>query len=326
MVKDKKSEIYTSGKSFRAIAEANARSYRLNNLHLSTYDTYGHILTDSDGENGMNFLPSLRTKILKEVYSRNEKGKGVDIGRTTKNMLSSQAMCFNLFVPLNLNKQLATAFLRELSENVAEVCQDIEYEYTPSKTIFNDQSGKGGVDCDALIKFKNCKGGTSLIVVETKFVEPEFSKCGFRKSDHEDQCPLKTLVAPDFSNCRYHYKKHYNYWRVAEESNLFNMEMIQNQPCPFGGTLWQLWTNMSLAYALSKEYSCDDFYYAVIYHEKNDKLSKKGKTFIDFRKLLKNPNKLKIIYLSDIRKAFDEIGNRFPGNDWTNEFVERYCL
>ena len=40
-------EIYTTGKSFRAKAEANARTYRLNELHLSDYDKYGHILTNS---------------------------------------------------------------------------------------------------------------------------------------------------------------------------------------------------------------------------------------------------------------------------------------
>jgi hypothetical protein len=50
---------YKKGTSFRAITEAKARKYRANELMLSHFDGYGHILTDVDGENGMNFLPSL---------------------------------------------------------------------------------------------------------------------------------------------------------------------------------------------------------------------------------------------------------------------------
>ncbi|MBK7711925.1 MAG: hypothetical protein IPJ37_13900 [Bacteroidales bacterium] len=197
-------EIYTSGKSFRAKAEANARNYRLTELHLTDYDKYGHILSTSDGNSGMNFLPSLRNHIYEEVLERNKKGKGVDINRTTKNMLSSQAMCFNLFAPLNQDKKAAAAFFTQLLGNVEEIIGDIEYEFTPSKTIFNDQSGKGGVDCDALLKYRDEKGLNKLLVIETKFVETEFSNCGFRQGEPENQCPKDTTVASDYSNCRYH--------------------------------------------------------------------------------------------------------------------------
>lgn len=318
--------IYTTGNSFRAEAEAKARRYRFNVLHLSNYGEYGHILSDIDGEKGMNFLPSLREKIFSEVIKRDQRGKGVDIERTTKNMLSSQAMCFNLFAPLNLHKNFASAFFRLLLGDFAEFTQDIDYEYTPSKSIFNDQSGKGGVDCDALLKYKNIHGKNSLLVIETKFVEKEFSSCGFRKKTQKDPCPRSTVVNPDFSNCRYHYKKYYNYWKVAKESDLFNMEYIQSIPCPFGSSLWQLWTNMSLAYAIAKEQAFDDFSYAVICPDKNDKLSNHEKKFNEFRKLLKNPSRFKVIYLSDIRKTFEKIEQDFPYVQWSKEFINRYCF
>ncbi len=318
--------IYATGNSFRAVAEAKARSYRLNVLHLSNYGDYGHILSDKDGEQGMNFLPSLRDEIFNSVVKRNQIGKGVDLERTTKNMLSSQAMCFNLFVPLSLDKKFATAFFRQLLGDCKEVTQDIDYEYTPSKSIFNDQSGKGGVDCDALLQYTNIHGKNSLVVIETKFVEKDFSFCGFRKKDHTDPCPLSTVVSPDFSNCRYHYKKYYNYWNVAKESNLFNMDIIQNSPCPFGGSLWQLWTNMSLAYAISKEKGFDEFNYAVICPDKNDKLSNHGEIFNEFRRLLRNPQKFKVIYLNDIRNAFERIEHDSPKMEWCKEFINRYCF
>jgi hypothetical protein len=318
-------EIYTKGKSFRAFAEAKARQYRANELKLSNYDIYGHILTDVDSKNGMNFLPSLRKEIYGEVLNRDEKGKGVDIDRTTKNMLSSQAMCFNLFVPLNRHKRLATSFFQRLIGDVLEITKDIEYEFTPSNSIFRDQSGRGGVDCDALLTYINKDGKHSLLVIETKFVEREFSICGFRKSNQKDPCPLETNVLSDFSNCRYHFKKGYNYWKVSDESNVFNMKVIQRNACPFGGYLWQLWTNLSLAYALAHEKGYDDFSYAVICPDENDKLLDNGKTFKEFRKLLNDPDRFKVIYLSDIMKAFESIEPDFPGNGWIKEFTNRYC-
>lgn len=324
--------IYTTGSSFRASAEALARNYRVTKLHIAEFDTYGHKLVDKDAEQGMNFLPSLRNEILAAVKKRNEEGKGVDIERTIKNMLSSQAMCFNLFVPLNLNKKYATAFFNQLLGDCQTITDDIEIEYTPSKTIFNDQSGKGGVDCDALLQYKNGRGQNSLLVIETKYVESEFSICGFRKNElnkqkkKRDLCPVDTIVNSDFSNCRYHYMKHYRYWEVAEESNLYKMDLIHNDLCPFGGSLWQLWVNMTLAYGVAKGRGCDDFNYAVICHERNDKLSDNGKVFLEFKKLLKNPKHLKIIYLSEIRRSFELLEKDFPDLEWTKEFTERYCI
>ena len=324
--------IFTSGSSFRANVEARARAYRVTSLLLKDFDTNGHILTDEVAMIGYNFLPSMRKEILSAVRKRNNQGKGVDMNRTTKNMLSSQAMCFNLFVPLNMNKEYSTVFFNQLLGDCQAIIGDIEIEYTPSKTIFNDQSSIGGVDCDALLQYKNKNGESSLLVIETKYVEQEFSICGFRKNEtnkqkkKRDLCPTDTIVNQDFSNCRYHYKRHYNYWKVAEESNLFNMDLVHNDDCPFGGSLWQLWVNMTLAYAAAKEKGCDDFGYAVICHEKNSKLSDNGRVFTDFKRLLKNPNKFKMIYLSDIKKSFESTEGGFPDNGWTREFTERYCF
>ena len=42
--------IYTRGKSFRAIAEVQARNYRYSVLGIEAFDRYGHLLTDRDAE------------------------------------------------------------------------------------------------------------------------------------------------------------------------------------------------------------------------------------------------------------------------------------
>ncbi|MBK7711926.1 MAG: hypothetical protein IPJ37_13905 [Bacteroidales bacterium] len=82
---------------------------------------------------------------------------------------------------------------------------------------------------------------------------------------------------------------------------------------------------MSLAYAIAKELSFNDFNYAVICPEKNVKLSQHGKVFQEFQRLLKDPDKLKIIYLDDIKNAFEKIENDFQDQTWPKEFINRYC-
>lgn len=324
MGKINEGRVYTKGDSFRAVAEARARTYRAEKLHLTGYDYYGHRLTNEDGNRGENFLPSLRDDILRAVEERKANKKGVDFHRTSRNMLSSQAMCFNLFVPLNRDRRLAKELLNRF---IAEIdsAEEIEYEYTPDNCIFGDQSGKGGVDCDVLVHYTTRNVAKGLVVIETKYAETEFSTCGFRKSGHKDPCPVATVVNDDYSNCRYTYKKNYAYWKVAEESGLYRKEKLHSHPCPFGGSLWQLWTNLSLAYALAKQKRCLEFRYVVICPKGNIKLSQGNKVFGDFESLLHRPEVFKVIYLEDLGEALKDNSVVQKCDPWVNEFVERYC-
>ena len=316
---------YTKGNSFRAIAEALARKYRAEKLRLKDYDAYGHRLTTEDGNRGENFLPSLRGDILRAVKERQAIRKGIDFARTSKNMLSSQAMCFNLFVPLNRDKQLAARLFHFLIGGIRSIDDDIAYEYTPCKCIFGDQSGKGGVDCDVLVRYVGKNGGKGLVVIETKYVETKFSTCGFRKYGQKDPCPVNTVVKDDYSNCRYHYKKNYSYWRVAGESSLYQMERLHSQPCPFGGSLWQLWTNLSLAYALAKENQYSEFKYVVICPRSNTILSQDNEVFDGFKSILRRPEVFKVIYLEDIGEALRDESVVQKRDPWIDEFISRYC-
>ena len=238
-------------------------------------------------------------------------------------MLSSQAMCFNLFVPLNLNKPFAALCLDELIGDVKTVFE-IHIEYTPPNDIFGDQSGRGGVDCDALIIYQRHDGKRALLVVETKFVEQEFSICGFRKTTQKNKCPEDTIVGTTFAECRYHSLKGYKYWQVSNQSGIFDMEKIHNRQCPFGGDLWQLWTNQALAYALAKERKCDFYTYAVIYPEGNTALTGNGTVFNRFRDVLSVPEHFLPITLEKVMATMRLYADGATNKKCVEEFVERY--
>lgn len=308
---------------FYVNARKRAMEYRTQVLQLDSCGEYPHRLSKQDAADGWNFLPSLRRQILSAVQQRADMGKGVEWDRTTENMLASQPMCFNLFVPLNLDKPLASRLLSSLLGESITLAQDIQIEYTPPNSIFGDQAGTSGVDCDALLRYRNAKGEPALLVVETKYVEEKFSRCGFRNPAHPNPCPTDVRLNDDFSACRYQSLKHYQYWEVAKESGQFRMDLVENQPCPFGD-LWQLWVNMALAYGIAKLEGVQDYRYAVVCPKQNTKLSGDGRVFQQFQSCLVHPDQFKVIYLEDIAQELNAIAPDFSNPPWIGEFIQRY--
>src|SRR5262245_54662138 len=101
--------LYTAGTSYRARAEARQRRYRAEALDVG-WDTHGHWLDAEATGSGANFVVRAAHAA---ALRRRDAGKGV-APRTFQNMLSSQAMCFNLFAPLAENPDLATVVLSAL--------------------------------------------------------------------------------------------------------------------------------------------------------------------------------------------------------------------
>ena len=83
----------------------------------SSSTTYGNMLDAASAERGLNFLSPGIHSLARE---RIEEGQGaVDPFRLLRNMLTSQAMCFNHFGELALDHGLATALARCLWGNTS---------------------------------------------------------------------------------------------------------------------------------------------------------------------------------------------------------------
>jgi len=305
--------VYTPGASFRARAEARQREVRAQTLGAG-WKRYGHFLDETATGEGRNFVIP---EAWEEARKRAKEGKGV-AARTFENMLSSQAMCFNLFTPLVHDHDLATRLLAPRVPGLQRV-RSIKIEHTPPPDVFKDQSGLGGVDCDVLIVADFSDGQLGVIAVETKFVEPEFSGCGFHKS-----CTV--TVRDDTSACLYESKKGYLYWRRTLEHETISLEKLPAQGCPFHGSLWQLWVNHALAHVEARCRDGKHARYAVCAPSGNKELLRGGSVLEDFKALTRDPSTVLFFDLDSLLKdAADAARDDQSLEAWARGLQERYA-
>lgn len=312
--------VYTKGKSYRARAEARQRSYRAKALGAE-HGRYGHFLSSDAADRGSNFVLA---EAFRAAQERRDAGKGV-AQRTFDNMLSSQAMCFNLFAPLSTRLDLATDVLAPFIEGLQAVTA-IHIEHTPPGDVFNDQTGRGGVDCDVLVEGQTTRG--SLVqVIETKFVEPEFSICGFRKAGRakkgQDVCPQDVAVRDDRGECLYVRNKGYAYWQRTDQHGLLAPDAVPARGCPFGGARWQLWVNLALAHEEAARRDASDVRFAVCSSSRNTALLGDG-VLGEFKALVREPSS---VSLFDLEEVLARLSECVPADlaDWARAMSSRYA-
>lgn len=322
--------VYTRDDSFRSRAEAHQRRYRADELRVADDGKYGHRLCQEAVKDGRNFLS---TAIHDKARARLGKGKGVDKARTFGNMLSSQAMCFNLIGPLSDGRglELAGNALRHFIDWVGGV-KSIEFECTPPRDAFGDQSAVGGVDCDVLIECETTRCIPALIAIETKFVETEFSRCAFlAEKMKERRCPEDVKLDGNFSCCGYQ-QKDYRYWQRSNEHKTLRDGVLPKSGCPFHKVPWQLWVNHTLVHELASRdirprETTARAAFAVCAPAANTKLL--GDDVIGrFRGLLADPTTFVFIPLEELVKTIQRLApsHGIDFENWINQFSRRYLI
>jgi len=317
--------IYSHGNSFRARAEARQRKYRIEQLKVGCAE-WGHWLDSTAEKAGLNFIVP---EAHESAKTRMSQGKGVAPQRTFGNMLSSQAMCFNLFAPLAQDKTLAAKVLGQFIGNISTV-RDIKIEYTPNNEIFGDQTSRGGVDCDVFLDCLDRDGKPVVVTLETKFVENEFSTCGFRKlgrtKDGKKVCPPDIVLDETCSNCLYTSSKEYQYWKQSQETGNLRHDKLPAKGCAFGGPVWQLWVNHTLACAEANRRNASRAIFGVCAPTKNEALLKNG-ILDQFRSYLKDPTSFVFIDVDDLIKTIRKnVDGRSDWHDrWGRGLTARYA-
>lgn len=316
---------YTPGNSFRARAEARQRKYRSEVLK-APWEKYGHFLESGAADAGKNFIVE---SAFKAARSRQVAGKGV-AQRTFNNMLSSQAMCFNLFAPLVLDLELATEALFPFLPGLKSV-SEIVIEYTPEKEVFGDQSTLGGVDCDLLLEGHTADGAKMVCVIEAKFVEPEFSICGFRKPGRAKNgkavCPEDVPIQNGIQQCLYTSKKKYKYWERTEQHELLKAGVLSQPGCPFSGSMWQIWVNHVLAHEEGTRRNAAKSMFAVLAPGKNNALLKEPNPINTYKTLISDSETVQFIDLDSFidRLSTLVVDRDTESHDWVENLALRYA-
>jgi hypothetical protein len=317
--------IYTGGASYRARAEARQRKYRTEVINAACGE-YGHLLDSEAADIGKNFILD---SAFHSARNRQIAGKGVT-ERTFNNMLSSQAMCFNLFAPLAHDLELASAALSSFLPGLESVAS-ITIEYTPDNDVFGDQSGKGGVDCDVLIVGRNTEGFKIVCVIETKFVEKEFSICGFRKPGRAKKgkpvCPEKVAIQEGSQDCFYTTKKKYKYWERTNQYRILNPAALSKPGCPFAGPLWQLWVNHVLANDEGSRRGASESTFAVLAPKQNTILMQDPDLIESYKTLINKAESVQFIDLDDFIKRLSSlvVDRESELQHWVSNLEARYA-
>ena len=256
-----------------------------------------------------------------------KKGKGIHLARTQGNMLSSQAMCLNVFAPLD-TPEGREVLGRVLGKFVGEMgtIQNILFEHTPSPDVFGDQSGVVGVDCDLLIEFGTKNTLTGVLGIETKFVEESFSCCGFNKADAKTKCPADVALDAGRSGCLYTSKKKYLYWARSDEYRTLRPEAISASGCPFAGQMWQLWVNHTLVQVEARRNNAARGVFAVCAPSGNVALMGAG-VLAKFGSMLSDPKSFAFIPLEQlIGELAQALAGKPQWSDWVDGVKARYVI
>lgn len=296
---------------------------------------YSHILHKNDIS--YNFLPSIREEALKYLEY-----KGIKKHIYFDHLNSSQAACFNLFIPLQLDIALAKKVFKSILPDFVRLTGDIEFEYYhKEKDYLGEGRNKEGVvnvgtDSDVAIFYENTKGEKCLCLLEHKLSEQEFTNCNAYKSKNnlkKELCNNFENIWSNPDNCYYQSGKKYKYWELThDKKSIFNHSILETHSgvCPFKGSMQQLWRNMLLARAIQNDPTnpIHKAYFGVVYHQENDKLFRTKKNFEsenvadEFKHILSEKDKF---FLITIQQILAEIKKNSPQTPvWIEEYEEKY--
>ena len=137
----------TDPTDFLKRARQHQSDFRLNYLELP-YDTYGNYLTKCDGEKGKNFYDGFGVFDAVRAYRKYNKA-------LYSNMLRSEHIPFNIFIPLDKDKNFCKKVFEEILQTNLESIDAVKIEYAPKprKKYLND-----GTSFDAYIEYTKVDG------------------------------------------------------------------------------------------------------------------------------------------------------------------------
>jgi len=318
---------------------------------------YKHWLTEEKAH--INFITP---DIYNGTLARLDKHKVGDPKRLLTNTAASQPFCFNLIIFLQQHPELANKLFSKLLDNQVKV-NHLEPEFTPnecnsimgfertSDESIGDQGYNRGTDSDIAVFYTYDNGKKGVLLIEFKFIEPEFSVCSSysgskrkknetsgeteqrinRNKERQSTCNSQSFyvefVEAKSSKCGYN---KYSNWGLTSKSKVIDGEKVKSLPaCPFRFGLNQLWRNMLLAEQVAQARSCDEFGFWVFSpRENNNYLWKNGTTERQFREILtqQGNDHFKKIHLEHIFDILQDTVSDEQENLWLTNMEAKYRI
>ena len=264
------------------------------------YDGFETILTDAAAQKGLIFFDGFKIN----EYAQNRYPHFKLKEACFANMLRSEHIPFNFFVPISKNLEYARAILNRFMGGVINIITDIRIEYAPEpeKALMDKTS------FDVFIEYRHAYGGLGIMGIEVKYTEREYKL--IRNSREEAEINLDTSV----------------YNTLSARIGLYRKEIIQELKTD---EYRQVWRNQLLGESMTRkihpESRYEYFTSIILYPEGNDhfrELIPKYKSFLtpEHESSFKG-----ITYEEFIRVARELAGD--PGYlEWLQYLEDRYII
>jgi hypothetical protein len=148
------------------------------------FDSYGNYLTQEDAKNGFNFFEGFEIFEAVQKFSNYKKA-------LYANLLRSEHIPFNLFIPLDKDKEYAKmVFIDILGHEISSIDRiEIEYAPKPKKEYLNDATA-----FDAYIEYTFPNESKGIIGIEVKYTEREYPL----KANSKEEKEVNDLTSPYF--------------------------------------------------------------------------------------------------------------------------------
>lgn len=195
--------------AFKTAAALHQRKFREQALMLPS-DKHENHLMQEDAEKGANFFKSLGVFDAVKKHSKFHKS-------LYANMLKSEHIPFNFFIPLKNNPILAKAFFNELFKDKITSIDNIKIEYAPKpiKKFLNDDTY-----FDTYVEYTHKDKTKGIIGISVKYTEITYPLSAGSQQELDIQNPQSL------------------YHQLTEKTNLYKLEALPQLPQDKFRELW----------------------------------------------------------------------------------------
>jgi hypothetical protein len=229
----------TDNSGFLKKAREHQSKFRLKVLKLNDFDEYGSYLTISDAQNGFNFYNGFKIFDAVKEYSNFNKN-------LYQNMLRSEHIPFNIFIPLNNNKIYFMDVFNEILDGKIKTINSLKIEYAPQprENYLNDKTS-----FDVYIEYTQNNNKNGIIGIEIKYTERGYKIGTKEKKEVENYESI--------------------YHKITEESNAYKREMISKLQ---EDDYRQIWRNHLLGESiLLKDPDKFQYFTSITFYPQNNK-------------------------------------------------------